>query len=328
MNSLQVQTLKLEPAKIEFNYEDIEKDLENKLKHYEGLVFTEENTKELRATLAELRKGKTAVDNYRKEIKKELTQPVTEFENKCKSLNKHFDEVINPLKKQLDEYEEKRKEDKRFEINKLIEEITKEYELDYEFACKLTVENDMLAKSRSMKSIEDTLTFKATHLKTEQESREKDVKLVESNVKALNAEHGTDFNTQAYTSLLEFEDVDSVLEKMKNHILAEVKKREEEEKRKLEELKKQEEEKEKEEKLNNFKREQELEQHADYDMNKNFEDVSFDEPEEIPFSDDFMPDPFADEERKVSYIVTANDQQHDKLVEVLFNLGVEWSTNE
>lgn len=316
MNSLQVETLKIEKPKIEFNHKQIEQELEENLKKYEGLVFTEETTTELRAILAELRKGKNAVDGYRKEIKKDLSKPIKEFEDKCKDLNKRFDGVIIPLKKQLDEFEERRKEEKRAEIEKLITNIVSDYELDDKHASKLVVEDDMLAKSRSVKSIEDTLTFKATHLKTEQESSEKDFKLVESNVKALNAEHGTDFNTQAYTSLLEFEDVGSVLEKMRNHILAEVKKREEEERRKQEEAQRQEELKESKQK--------------DFDPLASFiqEDVTFEEPEEIPFSDDLMPDPFADEESTVNYRIIASEEKHNKIKRFLSELGVVVRTDE
>lgn len=310
MSDLHVVTLKMAKPTIEFNHEQIEKELEESLKKYEGLTFTEETTTELRKTIAELNKGKKAVERYRIDIKKELNEPIKEFEDKCKSLNKRFDDVVVPLKQQLDDFVERERESKRKGIEQLIKRIVADYELDEKHASELVVENDMLAKSRSMKSIEDTLAFKASHLKTQQDKLETDKKLIDSNVRALNAEHGTSFDSQAYINLLEFEEIDTVLEKMKNHVLSEVKKREEESLKRDEELKKQE------------------ERLTSEEFEPIQEDVSFDEPEEIPFYDDLMPDPFADEERKVSYIVTANDRQHDKLVEVLFNLGVEWTADE
>lgn len=316
MNSLQVETIKLEPAKVEFNHEQIERELEENLKRYEGLTFTEESTKELRSTLAELRKGKNAVDSYRKEVKKELTQPVKDFEEKCKSLNKRFDSVIKPLKQQLDDFEEKRKQEKAEEIKEMITQIIADFKLSEKYANELVVENEMLAKSRSMKTIEDTLIFKAKHLKTEQESHEKDIKLVESNVQALNAEHGTDFNAQAYTSLLEFEDIDSVLGKLKNHVLSEVKKREEIERKKQEESQKREE------------KQQKIEDVTTEEFEPIEEDVSFDESEEIPFSDGLMPDPFAEGEKIISYSITASEDKHNEIKQFLSNLGVVVRTDE
>lgn len=314
MNNLQVETIKLEPAKIEFNHEQIEQELEENLKKYEGLTFTEESTKELRATLAELRKGKNAVDDYRKEIKKELTQPVKKFEDKCKDLNKRFDDVINPLKRQLDDFETKRKEEKAAEIKELITKIIEEFELIEPFSNDLIVEDDMLAKSRSMKSIEDTLTFKATHLKTQQDKLETDKKLVESSLKALNAEHGTDFNAGAYTSLLEFEDIDSVLEKMESHVMTEVKKRKEAKEKRLEEL----------------KRHEELEEKQE----------SADQPEQgqmfmPPIEEtesEFMPDPFVgtveNDYKVINYSIAASKYEHDHILDFLNQLGVTVTIND
>jgi len=307
MNNLQVETIKLEPAKVEFNHEQIERELEENLKKYEGLTFTEESTKELRATLAELRKGKKAVDEYRKKIKKELTEPVKKFENKCKDLNKRFDNVINPLKEQLDDFETKRREEKTTEIENLITQIITDYELTEQFAKELVVEDEMLAKSRSMKSIEDTLAFKASHLKTQQDKLETDKKLIDSNVRALNAEHGTEFIAEPYIRLLEFEEIDTVLEKMKNHVLAVVKRREEE--RKQKEIK------EVEKETDNG----ELEYVPPF-LNVDFEEDKQDD-------NNLMPDPFLID-KEVIYRIIGTDDDHKRIMKFLFDLDVAVSTDE
>src|SRR5690625_4246315 len=95
MNELQLETIKLIPATIEFNKESIIDELNETLKKYENLVFTEENTAEIRKVLAELRKGKTAADKFRLAKKKEALEPVTEFENDVKETVKCLvDEII------------------------------------------------------------------------------------------------------------------------------------------------------------------------------------------------------------------------------------------
>src|SRR5699024_10112365 len=74
------------------------------------LTFTESETPEIRKTLAELRKGAKAVDRYRIDTKKELSEPITEFEKKCKEIVKKFDERIGSRDEQLKDYEKQWKE--------------------------------------------------------------------------------------------------------------------------------------------------------------------------------------------------------------------------
>src|SRR5699024_3694922 len=111
--------------------------------------------------------------------------------------------------------------------------------------------------------------------------------------------------------------VDSVLEKMKNHILAEVKKREEEEKQKQEEEK-----------------QQEVENLTLDEFEPILEDVSFNESEEIPFYEPneygIMPDPFADEEllTEKTYHIKATAEEHEKIKRFLFNLDVAVGIDE
>lgn len=317
MNNLQVETIKLEPAKIEFNHEQIEQELEENLKKYEGLTFTEDSTTELRKVIAELNKGKNAVDRYRIDTKNELNQPILEFEEKCKTLNKKFDDVVVPLKEQLDDFVKREREAKRKDIEQIIERVVNEYELDKTHASELVVENDMLAKSRSMKSIEDTLTFQAIHLKTKQDKLEGDKKLIDSNVRAVNAEHGTEFSAEPYIRLLEFEEVDTVLETIKDHVLSEVKKREEEEER---------------------RRQEELEKEKGIHpvIEETFEE-SFDKEPQGDFAtpatemdSGLMPDPFVENEpnETITYEVSATKEEHDKIKRFLFNLDVAVKIND
>jgi len=323
MNELQVKTIEFEPAKVKFNKEDIESHLDESLKKYQGLVFTEDNTSQLRSTLAELRKGKKAIDEYRKQTKKQLNDPVKQFEDDCKALNTKFDDVINPLAKQLDDFETERKAKKQAEIETLINRVIDDYELDSKFASELVVEDEYLAKSRSMKEIEGTLTFKADHLKAKQDKLETDKKLIESEVKAVNAENGLSFNAEPYIRSLEFQDANSVLEQIKNDAAGLIKKREEE--RIAEEQRKQEE-------IERIQQEQsETESQAKEDDMKragipfklDFENTYDDglvpfEPDE----DELMPDPFTDVEpgkKTVTYTVTASEEEHIEISEFILN---------
>lgn len=214
MNELQVKTIELEPAKIKFNHEEIEKDLEKNLQKYNGLTFTEDDASECKKTIAELRKGKKAVDEYRKQKKKELTSPVAEFENKCKSLNQKFDEVINPLVEQHNEFEEKRKSEKRETVEQAISEAIEEYDLLEKYATQMIVEDAFLAKSKTLKSIKEELEMQAQHLKMQQDKEESDKQAIQSTVQYANSEYGVNLSESAYIRLLEFESVSDIKTKI------------------------------------------------------------------------------------------------------------------
>ncbi len=75
MNKLQLKVLETKPAQINFNYDEISKHLDEVLKKYTGITITEETIKDGKKVIADLRKGKKSLDEFRKKTKKELTAP-------------------------------------------------------------------------------------------------------------------------------------------------------------------------------------------------------------------------------------------------------------
>src|SRR5699024_3107812 len=210
MEDLQLKTIDLVPERIEFNKEAIEKELTETLKKYENLVFTEENTKDIRKVLAELRKGRTAADEFRKDKKKEASAPITTFENEMKSIVKMFDDVINPINEQLQEFERKRKEEKEANVKEIIKEAVEKYELEEKFANQLDVDEQYLNKSFSLSQVKDTVEFRANNLLNEQKLEQMNKETIESFVKFQNSENSLNLSIVAYLSQLEFKDVESV----------------------------------------------------------------------------------------------------------------------
>lgn len=222
MNELQIRTLSSEPAKIEFNKEQIVKELNEALKKYENLVFTEENTPEIRKVLAELRKGKTAADEYRKSIKKELTAPVTEFEKEIKSITALFDNVIDPLNNQLKEYVERKREEKRLELQEHIDNYTKEIELLPKYVSQIEIDSSFLTQSHSIKTAKESLEFRANNLLSEQNLEKMNQEAIETYVKLKNSEHEFNLSVVAYLSQLEFNDVESVKNTINDDVQSEL----------------------------------------------------------------------------------------------------------
>lgn len=210
MEDLQLKTIDLVPAKIEFNKKAIEKELTETLNKYENLVFTEENTTDIRKVLAELRKGKTAADEFRKEKKKEASAPITAFEKEMKSIVKMFDDVINPINEQLQEFERKRKEEKEANVKEIITDVIDKFGLEQKYASQLDVDEQYLNKSFSLSQVKDTVEFRANNLLNEQKLEQMNKETIESFVKFQNSENSLNLSIVAYLSQLEFKDVESV----------------------------------------------------------------------------------------------------------------------
>nr|WP_054637163.1 DUF1351 domain-containing protein [Thalassobacillus sp. C254] len=210
MNELQVKTLQFEPAKVEFNFQELFATLDQNLKKYEGLTFTEDDIPEAKKTVADLRKGKKAVDSYRLQTKKKLTKSVTEFEEQCKELNKKFDQVVTPLVSQIEKFEEDRKEEKRKQIQSFIDKLISEQNISSDYSSELIVESDFLTKGKSMKSIKEELTLKAEALVLKQQKFEGDKEIIENTVEIANNRYKTNLLSSAYVKLLQYKEVKEI----------------------------------------------------------------------------------------------------------------------
>lgn len=109
--------------KIEWNHEEIKKEISEKLQHYANLVYTEEQIKDAKADRATLRKFKEALDAKRKEIKKQCLAPYETFEKQMKEILAIVDEPIVMIDGQVKLYEEKLREEKMEEIVNMFDNI-------------------------------------------------------------------------------------------------------------------------------------------------------------------------------------------------------------
>jgi hypothetical protein len=97
---------------IQFNHEEIKKELAVRLEKYNGLVYTEENIKDAKADRANLNKFKDAIEGKRKEIKKQCLKPYEEFESKIKEITAMIDKPILAIDSQVKAYEQIKKDEK------------------------------------------------------------------------------------------------------------------------------------------------------------------------------------------------------------------------
>lgn len=209
---MKLETIKLVPGILEFNFEELKNQLNEKLDNYRDLVVTEENEKEMSKEKANLNKLITAIEDYRKNQKKEMSKPITEFESRCKELSNLVLEVTNPLKEQLDNFENIRRKEKENKIKELIDNTIEKFELNKKYASLLNIKDTYLNKTqKENKTIED-LELRATLLKQSQENeialekvRNEKMDLIQKEIEKNNQKYAVSLKLSNFNFLLDEE---------------------------------------------------------------------------------------------------------------------------
>ena len=105
------------------NLSEVAASVRAKVEEYKSIVVSEDNIADSKNLLANIRKDKTELDNSRKAIKKEWLAPYEEFEKRAKNVINLYDEPIGIIKEQLDEFEERRRADKRKAIKGIFDDV-------------------------------------------------------------------------------------------------------------------------------------------------------------------------------------------------------------
>ena len=126
---LKVQAPQTQP--VVFNYTELKEGLTTALADYKNRVYDETMIAEAKSDTAKLNKLKKALSDERISRKKDFMKPFETFEKQVNELCGMIDEATSGIKVQLDEYEQKRVEEKRIAIRELFSEIAAEYDIDF-----------------------------------------------------------------------------------------------------------------------------------------------------------------------------------------------------
>ena len=116
MEQLQIITktdLEIIPKVIDWNHEELKSALRSQLKVYKNLIVTPDAIKSAKSDRANLNKLATAVEEYRKDVKRRCLEPYNELEAKCKEIVGIIKEPIEAIDTQVKAFEEQEKEEKR-----------------------------------------------------------------------------------------------------------------------------------------------------------------------------------------------------------------------
>ena len=110
------------------NLDAVEASIKTYVADYEHYVVSEESVKDSKSLLADLRKQQKALDDERKQIKREWNAPFNEFEKKAKEVIALYDKPIALINNQLVKFEEDRKTKRKEEITAIYHNIKGELE--------------------------------------------------------------------------------------------------------------------------------------------------------------------------------------------------------
>jgi len=140
---------------IEWNHEDIKAEVAAKMQEYAGLVYTEESIKTAKEDRAALNKFKDALEDKRKEIKKQCLAPYEAFERQIKEIITLVDKPITLIGSQIKEVEDQKKLEKQNQIMEFYEKNVGALKGILPFSRVLRPE--YLNVSRYMKSIKEEI---------------------------------------------------------------------------------------------------------------------------------------------------------------------------
>lgn len=108
---------------IQWNQEEVKAWVAARVQEYKNIAYTEDQVKDMKKDRADLNKLRTAFESERKRLKKVCMEPYNLFEQQVKEVVALIDEPIQLIDSQLYELEERRKQQKKKDIEALFDTI-------------------------------------------------------------------------------------------------------------------------------------------------------------------------------------------------------------
>ena len=151
------------PESISFNYEELKRELTDKVKTYESIVYDDAQIKEAKADKANLNKLKKALNDERIRLEREYMKPFDTFKAQINEIIGIIDKPVAVIDKQVKAYEDKCKQEKFEEIESYFDEIEKPDIL----TLNKIWDDKWLNASVSMKQIKDAIQAAIAKVNTE-----------------------------------------------------------------------------------------------------------------------------------------------------------------
>lgn len=141
---------------IDWNFEELKQEITEKVNDYMNLVYSDDQIKEAKKDRANLRKFVSVLEGKRKEIKKQLMAPYTDFESKEKELVAIVNKAIENIDIQVKGYEEAQRNEKLAKVKEIYNECIGD--LDRLVPFEKIFKESWLNVSTSQKSIKEEIS--------------------------------------------------------------------------------------------------------------------------------------------------------------------------
>lgn len=171
---------------VEINLDELKALAEKKAAEYTSVAITADSYKAAKADAKILAGYASDIDEARKEIKKQLEEPIKKFEADCKDVKKILDDAKAEILKQTEVFDEKRRAEKQKKAEAARDELISRYGLNAKYAALLTLKPEYMNLSGTDKSVKQDLNDRAYELKKNQDNEEKIYQEAEATINAVN----------------------------------------------------------------------------------------------------------------------------------------------
>lgn len=199
---LDIEIKKEQLPVIQINFEEMKQALNEKLGEYKGIVVTDESLSLCKTDQKDLSKIKRTIDTYRKDKKKELSVPITEFETQCKQLIGLVEKVEKPIKEGIQVFDDKKREEKKQKALDIIYEAIQEHGLNKKYAPKLNVLPKYMNLTTTLKSIKEDVDQRCSMLVAEQEKEEELIQAIKTTIEHENKTINTELKFEEFQNLI------------------------------------------------------------------------------------------------------------------------------
>ncbi|WP_281828062.1 DUF1351 domain-containing protein [Lactobacillus amylolyticus] len=170
-----------EPTKISIsNEEQLAESIKKYADRFKDLIVTEDTLIEAKHSRAELNKFKKALDDRRKEIKRNYTKPLKEFESKIKSYEATIDETNTNIDQGIKEFESRQRQEKLNHVKDLIDEMAPNYDVSPD---ETEINPSWINKSLSEKKLIEAIAGTLKDLQKQKQQKAVEEKLIQAEAK-------------------------------------------------------------------------------------------------------------------------------------------------
>lgn len=188
---------------ISTNFDMVKAELTESIKKYKGMIVTEETLKSCKSDQGDLASARIKIDKYRLEVKKEISKPITEFENNCKILIALVEDAEKPLKEGIAVFDQKKKDANRKIAEDIITNAIAEHGLNAKYAVELIVLEKYCNLTSKPTDVKNDVEQRLFLLLQEQQQEEECIQIMKDTIENVNKGIDAKLSLEDFQSLLD-----------------------------------------------------------------------------------------------------------------------------